>query len=181
MAFLELDIVETDENMQIVSIYTNVLVSSKFGQTKMFNQRSNIRHKNILVRWIYLAVYAVPQFFGIANDDIQLISVPLFDHVDNSIFKMDKAVITLKPEFLRFYKADITVMAQLEGLQYYMKKWFLTTLIIKVCLMTTISVIIQLLSTYTTWIWIRRRIERHLDYGRCDNSLIKLYILRSIF
>jgi len=112
---MELDIVETEENMRIVSIYTHTQIMSKSGVKKIFNQRSNIRHKNSVVKWLYLAVYSIPQFLGLANDDLQIVKVPLFDNVDNSIFVIDSATVTLKPEDLRFYQAEITIWAQLEG------------------------------------------------------------------
>mmetsp|Transcript_15743 Transcript_15743/g.13766 ORF Transcript_15743/g.13766 Transcript_15743/m.13766 type:complete len:127 (-) Transcript_15743:136-516(-) len=126
MAFLELDIVETEENFNIVSIYTNTKLRAKNNLTKNFNQRSNIRHKNIIVKYLYMAVFSIPQLIGFSEDDIQKVSVPLFDHVDNTVFNISDISISLKPENLRFYSAEILLTAQLEGYQYLMKKWFLT-------------------------------------------------------
>ena len=162
-------------------IYSYSNITSKFGKIKTFSQRSNIRHKNILVRIIYMLVYAFPQFIGIAEDDLQIIKVPLFEHVDNQVFVIDTATITLKPEYLRFYTAHLTTMAQLEGLQYYMKKWFVSTLLIVVSLMTVLGSAMLFLAIFYLWRIVKNRIQNHMDYRRRENSMLKLYILRSIF
>lgn len=130
---------------------------------------------------MYMLVYSIPQFVGIANDDLQIFQVPLFEHVDNQVFIIDSAIITLKPEYLRFYTAHITVMAQLEGLQYLMKKWFLSTFITVVTTMTIFGSTMLLLIVFYIWRIIRNRIQNHLDFRRRENSMLKLYILRSIF
>lgn len=77
-----------------------------------------------------MAVFSIPQLVGFSDDDLQKVSVPLFDHVDNTVFNISDISITLKPQLLRFYSAEISITAQLEGLQYYMKKWFLSCLLI---------------------------------------------------
>ena len=81
-----------------------------------------------------MAVFSIPQIIGFSDDDIQKVSIPLFDHLDNTIFNISDISITLKPEKLRFYSAKISLTAQLEGYQFIMKKWFLT------CLITVVSI-----------------------------------------
>lgn len=73
-------------------------------------------------------MYAIPQIVGIASDDLQLISIQLFDQVDNRLLEIEYGQIFLQPQNLRFYTANVVIMAQLEGLQFYMKKWFILTL-----------------------------------------------------
>lgn len=45
MAFLELDLLETDSNFAIISLYSHVSIRSISGKVKTFNQRANLRHK----------------------------------------------------------------------------------------------------------------------------------------
>ena len=128
-----------------------------------------------------MAIFAIPQLFGLVNDDLQMISIQLFDHVDNTLLNIESAEVILVPSHLRFYKAEVTIMAQLEGLQYYMKKWFIVTLSVIVAMMSSTMFFWLLLATYTVWKFIKNRIDRHLDYANRENSMLKLYILRSIF
>ncbi|CAI2376193.1 unnamed protein product [Moneuplotes crassus] len=181
MAFLDMDIVETEDTEKIVSIYTSAKLTSVDNHTKTFNQRSNIRYKNSFVKYLHMAVFSIPQLVGFSDDDLQKVSVPLFDHVDNTVFNISDISITLKPQLLRFYSAEISITAQLGGMQYYMKKWFLSCLLIFVGSMASCMFIYCFVMIVTFWVIVRNKIRDHLDFNEPENSYIKLFILRSIF
>jgi hypothetical protein len=118
-----------------------------------------------------MAIFAVPQFVGIVDDDLQLATIQLFDHVDNTLLQIEFGQVTIQPANIRFYKAEVTILAQLEGLQYYMKKWFILTLLVIVSMMASTQFIISMVISYYIWRLIKGRIHDHLDYGNRHNSM----------